>query len=74
MCIRDRARGLPAALPAAIPCLVVEAGADRIVVPRARELLRRERPEAAVIHYAEAGHCLLGTPVVQEVMAWIDNL
>jgi pimeloyl-[acyl-carrier protein] methyl ester esterase len=67
-------RALPEALPAAIPCLIVEAGADRIVVPEARALLRRERPQAAVIHYPGAGHCLLGTPVVQELVAWIDTL
>lgn len=65
---------LPAALPAAIPCLIVEAGADRIVVPEARALLRKERPHAALIHYPEAGHCLLGTPVVPEVMGWIAGL
>ncbi|MEX1317900.1 MAG: alpha/beta fold hydrolase [Synechococcaceae cyanobacterium] len=65
---------LPSALPATIPCLIVEAGADRIVVPAAREQLRRERPTAAVIHYPGAGHCLLGTPVVRDLMAWIDTL
>jgi pimeloyl-[acyl-carrier protein] methyl ester esterase len=65
---------LPAALPAVIPCLIVEAGADRIVVSEARALLRRERPHAEVIHYPEAGHCLLGTPVVREVMEWIAGL
>lgn len=70
----EQGSGLPAALPAAIPCLIVEAGADRIVVPEARELLRRERPEASVIHYPEAGHCLLGTPVVRDLLAWIDSL
>jgi pimeloyl-[acyl-carrier protein] methyl ester esterase len=67
-------QALPEALPAAIPCLIVEAGADRIVVPEVRALLRRERPEATVIHYLESGHCLLGTPVVQDVVAWIDRL
>jgi len=65
---------LPAALPAAIPCLIVEAGADRIVGPEARALLRQERPHADLIHYPEAGHCLLGAPVVHEVMGWIANL
>jgi len=67
-------RGLPAALPADLPCLVVEAGADRIVAPEARELLRRERPAAAVLTYPEAGHCLLDTPVVPDVIAWIASL
>ncbi len=65
---------LPPALPAAIPCLIVEAGADRIVGPEAQTLLKRERPTADLIHYPQAGHCLLGTPVVSELMAWISNL
>jgi pimeloyl-[acyl-carrier protein] methyl ester esterase len=65
---------LPAALPAAIPCLIVEAGADHIVVPEARVLLRQERPHAELILYPEAGHFLLGTPVVREVMGWIAGL
>jgi pimeloyl-[acyl-carrier protein] methyl ester esterase len=70
----DGTTALPAALPAAIPCLIVEAGADRIVVPEARALLRQERPHAALIRYPEAGHCLLGTPMVREVMRWIAGL
>lgn len=65
---------LPAALPTAIPCLIVEAGADRIVVPEARALLRQECPYAELILYPEAGHCLLGTPVVRQVMGWIAGL
>ena len=67
-------QALPEALPTGLPCLIVEAGADRIVVPEARELLRLERPAAGLVHYPRAGHCLLGTPVVQELMAWIDSL
>ncbi len=67
-------RGLPEGLPPATPCLIVEAGADRIVVPEARALLRQERPEAQVLTYPEAGHCLLGTPLVRDVIAWIDAL
>jgi pimeloyl-[acyl-carrier protein] methyl ester esterase len=67
-------RGLPAALPAAVPCLIVEAGADRIVVPEAQALLRQERPGAQVLTYPEAGHCLLGTPLARDVIAWIDAI
>jgi len=67
-------RGLPEALPAATPCLIVEAGADRIVGPEARALLRQERPGAQVLTYPEAGHCLLGTPLVRDVITWIDAL
>lgn len=65
---------LPEALPAHCPCLIVEAGDDRIVVPETRALLRRERPDATVIHYPQAGHCLLATPVVRDVMTWIAQL
>ena len=67
-------RSLPAALPAQIPCLIVEAGDDRIVAPQARQLLRLERPDAAVLTYPDAGHCLLDTPVVQDVITWIASL
>lgn len=65
---------LPRALPAHCPCLIVEAGDDRIVVPETRALLRQERPDATVIHYPQAGHCLLATPVVRDVMTWIAQL
>ena len=67
-------RSLPAALPSAIPCLIVEAGDDRIVAPQARQLLRLERPDATVLTYPDAGHCLLDTSVVQDVMTWIASL
>lgn len=69
-----RTTQLPPALPAACPCLIVEAGSDRIVAAETRALLRQERPDASVIHYPEAGHCLLGTPVVRDVMTWIGQL
>lgn len=65
---------LPEALNPRLPCLIVEAGADRIVVPQARELLRQERPGATLIHYAEAGHCLLDTPLLADLVAWIAHL
>ena len=66
--------GLPKALSTEIPCLLVEAGRDGIVVPEARALLRQERPQASVIHYEQAGHCLLNTTVVRDVMTWIASL
>jgi pimeloyl-[acyl-carrier protein] methyl ester esterase len=65
---------LPPELPARIPCLIVEAGADRIVAPEARQLLRQERPDATVLVYPEAGHCLLNTPIVSDVITWIADL
>jgi hypothetical protein len=39
-----------------------------------RELLRQERPDATVIHYPDAGHCLLNTPLLADLTAWIDRL
>jgi pimeloyl-[acyl-carrier protein] methyl ester esterase len=69
-----RCQRLPEALAPGLPCLIVEAGADRIVGADVRELLRRERPEAAVIHYPQAGHCLLNTPLLADLTAWIASL
>jgi pimeloyl-[acyl-carrier protein] methyl ester esterase len=65
---------LPQALAPGLPCLIVEAGADRIVGAQVRELLRQERPEATLIHYPEAGHCLLNTPLLADLSAWIASL
>jgi hypothetical protein len=44
------------------------------VVPQARDLLRLERPDATLVHYAEAGHCLLQTPLLADLIAWIACL
>jgi pimeloyl-[acyl-carrier protein] methyl ester esterase len=74
LALLERCSCLPQALATPIPCLIVEAGADRIVVPEARAQLRQERPDARVIHYAHAGHCLLQTPVLADVIAWIASL
>jgi pimeloyl-[acyl-carrier protein] methyl ester esterase len=73
LALLERCQGLPEALNPDLPCLIVEAGADRIVVPQARELLRQERPDATLVHYAEAGHCLLHTPLLADLIAWIAS-
>lgn len=71
LALLEQCSQLPAALASSCRCLIMEAGADRIVVPEARALLRRERPGATLITYPEAGHCLLGTSVVRDVIGWI---
>ncbi|QVL53507.1 MAG: alpha/beta fold hydrolase [Cyanobium sp. M30B3] len=74
LALLERCRQLPEALAPGLPCLIVEAGADRIVGTEVRELLRRERPDATVIHYPDAGHCLLNTPLLADLTAWIASL
>jgi pimeloyl-[acyl-carrier protein] methyl ester esterase len=74
LALLERCEQLPLGLAPELPCLIVEAGADRIVGPEVRELLRRERPGATVIHYPEAGHCLLNTPLLTDLSAWIASL
>ncbi|MFO0105494.1 MAG: alpha/beta hydrolase, partial [Cyanobium sp.] len=50
LALLERGQRLPRALAPDLPCLIVEAGADRIVGAAVRELLRQERPEATLIH------------------------
>lgn len=73
-----RCSGLPAAFPHGIPVLVVEAGADRIVVPEARQLLRRDlelsRAQLRWLTLEDAGHCLLRADVIPMVLEWLDTL
>lgn len=73
-----RTEGLPAGFPDGIPVLVVEAAQDRIVVPEARALLRRDletrRHPLQWLTLEKAGHCLLQPGLVAEVMAWLQNL
>jgi pimeloyl-[acyl-carrier protein] methyl ester esterase len=66
--------GLPAGFPAAAPVLIVEAGADRIVVPAAQALLREALPQAEVVRFEGAGHSLLRAPVVPLVLEWLQRL
>lgn len=65
--------GLPDAFPRQVPCLLVEAGADRIVAPEASAGLRQALPYADHLLLRGAGHALLATPVVPMVMGWISG-
>ncbi len=67
----ERAEGLPEAFPKGVPVLLVEAGADRVVSPAARALLREALPQATVLAWANAGHALLRAPVVEAVLGWL---
>ncbi len=67
----ERCEGLPAGFPPGVPVLIVEAGADRIVVPEARRLLRQALPQADVVELAGAGHCLLSGAVIEPVLRWL---
>lgn len=73
-----RTDGLPKGFPGNIPTLVVEATADRIVVPEVRQLLRlalAERRNATEwLPLEGAGHCLLRPALVGQVMAWLETL
>ncbi len=65
--------GLPAGFPRRARVLIVEAGADRIVVPAARALLRQALPRAEVVTVQGAGHCLLRSPVIATVLDWLQG-
>ncbi|MEB3271767.1 MAG: alpha/beta hydrolase [Synechococcus sp.] len=73
-----RCRGLPPGFPHGIPVLAVEAADDHIVVPEARELLRRDlEASRAQLHWLSlsgAGHCLLQPGVLAPVLAWLQTL
>jgi pimeloyl-[acyl-carrier protein] methyl ester esterase len=65
--------GLPEAFPQGVPVLIVEAGADRIVTPPMRALLRQALPDAEVLEMAGAGHALLRAPLLEPVLAWLER-
>jgi pimeloyl-[acyl-carrier protein] methyl ester esterase len=54
--------------------LIVEGGADQIVVPEARALLRDALPAADTLSLAGVGHCLLSPALVPMVCGWIEAL
>ncbi|MCS5691163.1 alpha/beta hydrolase [Cyanobium sp. FGCU-6] len=64
---------LPPGFPGAVPVLIVEGGADRIVGPEARALLRDRLPQAEVLSFEGAGHCLLQAPLASELRRWIGR-
>jgi len=65
--------GLPASFPTTVPVLLVEAGADRIVAPAARQLLHQELPAAQLLLLAEAGHAFLRSPPQGPVLRWLQG-
>lgn len=73
-----RTAGLPDGFPGGVPVLVVEAAEDRIVVPEARQLLRRDLEvqgnASDWLTLNDAGHCLLGPGLVGQVMDWLQGL
>jgi pimeloyl-[acyl-carrier protein] methyl ester esterase len=64
---------LPDGFPERRPVLLVEAGADRIVAPEARELLRQRLPDASRLVLPEAGHALLDRALIPAVLDWIQG-
>jgi pimeloyl-[acyl-carrier protein] methyl ester esterase len=69
----ERTETLPAAFPKAVPVLIVEAGADRIVAPPVRALLREALPDAQVLAVPDGGHALLRAPILLPVLAWLEQ-
>lgn len=70
--VLEASTGLPEAFPHRAPCLIVEAGADRVVASQASAALRQSLPQADHLVLQGAGHALLATPVVPMVMGWIS--
>jgi pimeloyl-[acyl-carrier protein] methyl ester esterase len=66
--------GLPPGFPPHARVLIVEGGADQIVVPEARALLRDALPAADCLTLAGVGHCLLSPALVPLVCSWIEAL
>jgi len=70
----SQCNGLPAGFPREARVLLVQAGCDQIVVAKARLALEAALPAADVVRFSNAGHGLLGTPVVTMAGAWLDAL
>jgi pimeloyl-ACP methyl ester carboxylesterase len=51
----------------------VEAGDDRIVGPKVRELLRQRLPAAERILMPGAGHAFLTSPPLAAVLQWLER-
>jgi pimeloyl-[acyl-carrier protein] methyl ester esterase len=67
----ERTEGLPQGFPMDVPVLLVEAGADRIVAPEARALLREALPRATCLPLPGAGHALLTAPLAPLLLPWL---
>ena len=65
--------GLPEGWPRSARVLIVEAGADAIVGPAVRALLRAELPEATVLERPAAGHALLDPELIPLVLGWLER-
>jgi pimeloyl-[acyl-carrier protein] methyl ester esterase len=66
--------GLPSAFPREAAVLVVEAGADRIVAPESRRLLREALPNATQWTLEGAGHSLLRAQLLEPVLDWLRQV
>jgi pimeloyl-[acyl-carrier protein] methyl ester esterase len=66
--------GLPDGFPRQARVLLVEAGADQIVVREATEALAACLPQADRITLQGAGHCFLGSKVLPMALAWLEPL
>lgn len=67
-------QGLPQGFPTGARVLLLQAGRDQIVAPETRRDLEQRLPQADVVHFAGAGHGLIGTPTMAMVTAWIEGL
>jgi pimeloyl-[acyl-carrier protein] methyl ester esterase len=65
--------GMPPGWRDDIPVLLVEAGADGIVEPEARALLRERLPSAELCYFPQAGHGLLQAPLIPRVLEWLER-
>ncbi|WP_259703083.1 MULTISPECIES: alpha/beta hydrolase [unclassified Synechococcus] len=68
-----RTSGLPAGFPARARLLIIEAGADGIVAPNARQQLCLALPKAERWLIEAAGHSLLGANLVEPVLNWLET-
>lgn len=69
----EQIQDLPEAFPRSVPVLIVEAGADQILTPDVRALLRDALPGADRLELPNAGHALLKAPVLAPVLAWLEQ-
>ncbi len=71
--ILETSGGLPEGFPSAAAVLLVEAEADRIVVPEARAQLRQALPQATLLTLPGVGHSLLESDVLPRVIGWLER-
>lgn len=69
----EASTGLPPGFPQQVPCLIVQAGADRIVAAEASQALSDALPQADQLLLHGAGHTLLASPVLPMLLAWIEG-